>query len=187
MYLGIDSSTQSLSGMLIDLESGRILQEASVNFGADLPHYSAPSGFIPGGSNGEVHSDPRMWLEALDLMLSRLSAQTSLATVKAVGGSGQQHGSVYVDDTFVSRLQKLDSAEDLCSQLSPAFSRATSPIWMDTSTGRQCAEIAAAVGGNSEVCRITGSVAVERFTGSQIRKFFQHDPAGYQRTERMQW
>ena len=185
MYLGIDSSTQSLSGMLIDLESGRILQEASVNFGADLPYYSAPSGFIPGGSNGEVHSDPRMWLEALDLMLSRLSSQTGLAAIKAVGGSGQQHGSVYVDDTFVSRLQKLDSAEDLCSQLSPAFSRATSPIWMDTSTGRQCAEIAAAVGGNSEVCRITGSVAVERFTGSQIRKFFQHDPAGYQRTGRI--
>jgi xylulokinase len=185
MYLGIDSSTQSLSGMLIDLESGRILQEASVNFGADLPHYSAPSGFIPGGLNGEVHSDPRMWLEALDLMLSRLSAQTSLATVKAVGGSGQQHGSVYVDDTFVSRLQSLDSSGNLCSQISPAFSRATSPIWMDTSTGGQCAEIAAAVGGNPEVCRITGSVAVERFTGSQIRKFFQQDPAGYQRTGRI--
>lgn len=185
MYLGIDSSTQSLSGMVLDPASGRIVCEASVNFGADLPQYGAPSGFIPGGANGEVHSDPRMWLEALDEMLSRLGKQVDLSSIKAIGGSGQQHGSVYLNASFVPRLASLRADSDLRNQLDDCFSRSTSPIWMDTSTSTQCAEMAAAVGGNAEVCRLTGSIAIERFTGSQIRKFSQIDAAAYAQTERV--
>lgn len=185
MYLGIDSSTQSLSGMVLDPTSGRIVCEASVNFGADLPQYGAPSGFIPGGVDGEVHSDPRMWLEALDEMLARLGKQVDLSAIKAIGGSGQQHGSVYLKASFADQVAGLRADADLRSQLQDVFSRATSPIWMDTSTSAQCAEMAAAVGGNAEVCRRTGSIAIERFTGSQIRKFSQIDAAGYAATERV--
>ena len=185
MYLGFDSSTQSLSGMIIDPVSGEIVLEKSVNFGNDLPHYGAPSGFIPNGTAGEVHSDPRMWLEALDEVLKRLSAEIDLSCVKAIGGSGQQHGSVYLDETFEDRIRNANVADHLASILAPSFSRKTSPIWMDTSTGQQCREMADAVGGNEEVCRITGSVAIERFTGSQIRKFYQVDPAGYANTAKI--
>ena len=67
--LGLDSSTQSCSAIVIDTQAGSIVAEASVNFGERLPHYNAPNGFIPDGANGEVHSDPRMWLDALELVL----------------------------------------------------------------------------------------------------------------------
>ena len=182
MFLGLDSSTQSLTAVLIDAASGQITCQMSVNFGADLPHYKAPSGFIPGGANGEVHADPRMWLEALDLLFSRLSEAVDLSKVEMIAGSGQQHGSVYLDATFPQRLASLDAGKDLKTQLSPALSRATSPIWMDTSTGEECAEITATLGGSSEVCRRSGSVAIERFTGPQIRRFYKKDPAGYAKT-----
>jgi xylulokinase len=150
MFLGIDSSTQSLTGLLIDPATGQIVQQTSVNFGSELPQFGSPSGFIPGGKDGEVHGDPQMWLEALDLMLTRLSAVADLSKVVAIAGSGQQHGSVYLDATFTDRLASLDAARTLSGQLSPAFSRATSPIWMDTSTGAECAEITAAAGGGDE-------------------------------------
>jgi len=182
MFLGIDSSTQSLSAILIEPTSGKIHSECSVNFGNDLPQYEAPNGFIPGGRDGEVHADPRMWLEALDLLFSRLSSATDLSRVRMIAGSGQQHGSVYLDETFEPRLAALDASLGLAGQLSPALTRATSPIWMDTSTGRECAEISTAVGGASEVCRISGSIAIERFTGPQIRRFFKTQPDGYART-----
>jgi xylulokinase len=182
MFLGIDSSTQSLTAVLIDPTAGKIACQMSVNFGSDLPEYQAPSGFIPGGAGGEVHSDPRMWLDALDLLFSRLGAAVDLSKVKMIAGSGQQHGSVYLDDSFPRRLAALNPAQDLKSQLSPAFSRATSPIWMDTSTGEECAEITTALGGASEVCRRSGSIAIERFTGPQIRRFFKIDPAAYAKT-----
>jgi xylulokinase len=182
MFLGLDSSTQSITAVLIDPESGQIACQLSVNFGAELPEYASPSGFIPGGKDGEVHANPLMWLEALDLLLTRLSNVTDLSKVKIIAGSGQQHGSVYLDSTFEARLAKLDPAQNLASQLAPALTRLTAPIWMDTSTGAECAEITTALGGSAEVCARSGSVAIERFTGPQIRRFYQSEPVAYERT-----
>ncbi len=185
MFLGFDSSTQSLSAIILDTDQNQIVAEASVNFGKDLPHYAAPSGFIPGGVSGEVHADPMMWLEALDLVLGKLSAQIDLSKVTMIAGSGQQHGSVYVNKTFDDIIADLDPTSSLKSQISSSLTRSTSPIWMDTSTGAECAEIASAVGGNSEVCALSGSVTIERFTGSQIRKFFKQAPTAYSATARV--
>ncbi|MES2476243.1 MAG: FGGY-family carbohydrate kinase [Verrucomicrobiota bacterium] len=185
MFLGIDSSTQSLTAVLIDPESAKIACQISVNFGADLPHYQSPSGFIPGGENGVVHANPLMWLEALDLLFSRLAAQTDLSKIKCLAGSGQQHGSVYLDASFEERLATLDPANSLVAQLSPCLTRQTSPIWMDTSTGAECAEITAALGSAEEVCARSGSVAIERFSGPQIRRFSKTEPDAYERTARI--
>lgn len=182
MFLGLDSSTQSLTAVLIDPASGRIACQHSVNFGNDLPQYQAPSGFIPGGVDGEVHADPRMWMDALDLLFLRLAEMADLSKIKMIAGSGQQHGSVYLDATYGERLASLDPGKCLNAQLSPALTRETSPIWMDTSTGAECAEISAALGGSAEVCRRSGSVTIERFTGPQIRRFFKNDPVAYGKT-----
>src|SRR5688500_3692093 len=141
MFLGLDSSTQSLSAIVIDPASGTIVREVSVNFGSALPAYKSPSGFIPGGKNGEVHADPRMWVEALDLVFEKLADGFDLGKIEAVASSGQQHGSVYLDNTFETRVGGLTASESLEGQLSGAFTRATAPIWMDTSTGAECAEI----------------------------------------------
>ena len=183
MFIGFDSSTQSLSAIILDSDQNKIAAEATVNFGKDLPHYAAPSGFIPGGASGEVHADPMMWLEALDLVLEKISAQIDLSKVTMIAGSGQQHGSVYVNGSFDSVIANLDPTSSLKAQLSATLTRPTSPIWMDTSTGVECAEIASAVGGNAEVCARSGSVMIERFTGSQIRKFSKQAPSAYAATD----
>lgn len=183
MFLGFDSSTQSLSTIVLDIDRGEIIAEASVNFGTELPQYKAPSGFIPGGANGEVHANPMMWLDALDLVLEKLSGKLDLSKVAVIAGSGQQHGSVYVNESFDRIIADLDPSSSLKAQLSSAFTRATSPIWMDTSTGAECKEIANEMGGDAEVCARSGSVAIERFTGPQIRKFFKQSPEAYASTD----
>ena len=97
--LGLDSSTQSVSAVVLDTESGSIIHEEAVSFGGDLPDYGQPSGFIPGGEGGEVHSDPLMWLDALELLFERLSAsEVNLGEIAAIAGSGQQHGSTAKHD-----------------------------------------------------------------------------------------
>jgi len=53
---------------------------------------------------------------------------------------------------------------------------------MDSSTSAECAEIATAVGGDARMVAITGSRAIERFTGPQIRKFAKQQPAAWERT-----
>lgn len=185
-YLGIDSSTQSLSAIVFDGASGGIVAESSVNFGSDLPHYKAPQGFIPGGEDGEVHSDPRMWLEALDLCLQRLrDGGTDLGSISAISGAGQQHGTVYLNENGTRRIASLDAAESLSAQFAGCFSRETSPIWMDTSTTAQCRAIERALGGPIRVCEKSGSIAIERFSGPQIRRFSEMDPDAYAATARI--
>lgn len=179
MHLGLDSSTQSLKGILIDPAAGTLVCQAAVNFASDLPQFQAA--FSPGADPLEKHADPRLWLAALDLLLTRLKeAGAPLDKVVGIGGSGQQHGSVYLNAASTAILAKLDPAGSLVEQLTPALARATSPIWMDSSTSSQCAELAAACGPRLQVD--TGSPAIERFTGPQIRKFYQQDPAAYAAT-----
>lgn len=183
--LGIDASTQSVSAIVLDTQEGHIAGRASVNFGIDLPDYHAPQGFIPNGPESEVHADPRMWLDALELCLERLGAECDLRRVEAISGAGQQHGSVYLRRSWREALGTLDPEASLASQIGPSLARQTSPIWMDTSTSTECREIAAKVGGNAVVCANSGSVAIERFTGPQIRRFAKNDSAAYEETARI--
>jgi xylulokinase len=62
------------------------------------------------------------------------------------------------------------------------FSRKTAPIWMDSSTATECAEIRNALGGLKATAQRTGSDTFERFTGPQIRKFFKTEPDAYAST-----
>lgn len=180
-YLGFDSGTQSLKAMIIDTATGRVEALETVNFGRDLPEFDSPEGVLSDGDPLVKHADPMMWLAALDMVLARLrDGGAPLAEIAGIGGSGQQHGSVYLNSRFPAVLADLKREKDLAEQLKPALSRRTSPIWMDGSTAARCAEISAAIG--PRLRTDTGSPAIERFTGPQIRKFSHDDPAGYAET-----
>ena len=77
--------------------------------------------------------------------------------------------------------ETLDPSQPLAPQLQGMFSRDRSPVWMDATTAVQCREIDAALGGAERTKALTGSPACERFTGPQIRKFFQQQPDAYAR------
>lgn len=181
--LGFDSSTQSLSAVILDTDSGQITAEASVNFGNDLPQYEQPHGYDDMGVSGEVHSSPLMWLESLDLLLTRMKSEgVDFSDITAVSGSGQQHGSVYLNSEFEKVLASLDSGQCLVDQVGQCLTRKSSPIWMDSSTSAECDLLSNLVGGENEVCQISGSIPVERFTGPQISKFAASEPAAYEST-----
>lgn len=184
MHLGLDCSTQSFSALIINARNGTIEHEASVNFENDLPHYQTTTGFVHGDGLGEVFSDPMMWLEAFDLLLAQLVADgVDLSQIEAISGSGQQHATVYLNQQFAQVVAGLNSQLSLKEQLAPCLSRELSPIWMDSSTSAECAEIAQAVGGNDELCNRTGSIAIERFSGAQIRRFAKNSPDAWQQTD----
>lgn len=178
-YLGLDLSTQSLSALIVDGDTGQILIDESINFGKDLPGYNAPNGFVKGGKEGEVFSSPLMWLDAADKLFSKLQELTDLSSIRAIAGSGQQHASVYLNSKFKECLSKLDSSKSLSENLKDSLSRELSPIWMDNSTSTECAEIAAAANGSEQVLKVSGSIPIERFSGAQIRKFFKESPEAY--------
>jgi xylulokinase len=185
-YLGLDSSTQSLSAVVIDTDSGQVVLDESVNFGTALPEYASPNGFLEHADPRTKHANPLLWVEALDRVLEGAKARGfEWGTIAGVSGAGQQHGSVYLS-TPIAKARPWSPGAPLSRQVAPLLSRATSPIWMDSSTSAECREIAAAVGGDEAVTRSTGSRAIERFTGPQIRKFFKEDPDAYAKTVEIQ-
>jgi xylulokinase len=188
LYLGLDSSTQSLTAIVIDVEPAqrRILHHDSLNFDLELSHYRTVHGVLPDGDPAVAAAPPLMWAEALDRLMARL-AKTDIEwrRLAAVAGSAQQHGSVYLNARAAAALGSLDAGAPLADQLRSSLSRRTSPIWMDTSTTAQCEEITAALGGANVLNQRTGSRAFERFTGPQIRKFWQDSPEAYRATDRI--
>ncbi len=181
-FLGLDSSTQSLSALLIDTDTGKVVAERSVNFGARLPRYQSPSGFLPHADPSVRHADPLMWVEALDLLLQELrNVGVDLSKIRGISGAGQQHGSVYLNKSM-DKVGDWSPSLPLVEQVRPLLSRKTAPIWMDSSTSAECAEIAAATGGDERVATISGSRATLRFTGPQIRRFFKTSPTEWRKT-----
>ena len=181
-YLGLDASTQRLSALVIDMDTGAVCANHSVGFGERLPQYHSPKGFLVHDDPRVRHSDPLMWVEALELLLEDLvKASVDLGSVRGVSGAGQQHGSVYLARSF-DTVGAWSTERPLRDQVQPLLSRRTSPIWMDSATSVECAEIARAAGGDDRVVALTGSRAIERFTGPQIRKFYKDSPADWART-----
>ena len=192
IYLGLDSSTQSVTATAIEIDDHQpshraILFERSFRYDETLPHYGTEHGVLRSADPRTVHAPPLMWSDGLDRIISDLVRDAGIdwSRLRAISGSAQQHGSVYVNEKARQRLGSLDSARPLADQLGDVFSRRTSPIWMDSSTTSQCQAIERAIGGPRVLARLTGSRAFERFTGPQIRKFAEDDPAAYAATDRV--
>ena len=189
LYLGFDSSTQSLTAMLIEVSAGgerRVIYEDALRFDEDLPEYGTRNGVVPNEDPLVAHSSPLLWADALDRSMARIrDAGHDLSDIRAISGSGQQHGSVYLNAQAESVIGGLDAERSLVEQIRGIFSRQVSPIWMDSSTNSQCRSIAAAVGGDERLAEITGSRAFERFTGPQVKKFVETEPRAYEETARI--
>ncbi|XP_070682622.1 xylulose kinase 2-like isoform X2 [Malus domestica] len=185
-FLGFDSSTQSLKATVLDSNLNVVTTEL-VQFDSDLPHYKTKDGVYRDPSvNGRIVSPTLMWVEALDLVLRKLSSSNlDFGKIAAISGSGQQHGSVYWKKGSSSLLSSLEPKKPLVDQFKGAFSVNESPIWMDSSTTAQCRELEKAAGGALELSQLTGSRSYERFTGPQIKKIFETHPEAYKNTERI--
>ena len=187
LYLGLDSSTQSVTAVVIaiDGDTRHVVFESSLSFDEALPHYGTTHGVLPRADPRVAHSSPVMWAEALDVIMARIARSgVELAQLAAVSGSAQQHGSVYLNSEWLQVVKALDASQPLVEQIRGVFAREESPIWMDSSTAEECAEITAGVG-SVQLARRTGSRAFERFTGPQIRRFFKQSPERYRATSRI--
>ena len=191
MYtLGIDSSTQSVKALVYDTEAKSVVTTVSVNFGKDLPEFGCPDGFLPNEDPLVRQADPLLWVAALDRVLAKLADAFDTSKIDAIGGDGQQHGSVYLGADWTSALESLkfkvrssksvmDGGDCLADIFRHVFARSAAPIWMDSSTHAEVAALDARFG---DALRLrTGSPAIERFTGPQIMKFAKDDPSAFAR------
>ncbi len=168
-YLGFDSSTQSLSAILVRVDDGRadVAWQHTLVFDEAFPEFGTTHGVLPSDDPRVKVSSPAMWVKALEHMLGLVATSgVDVSRLCAISGCAQQHGSVYL---------KGDGT----------LARAVAPTWMDSSTRDACVEITTVLGGDQALAQRTGSRAFERFTGPQIRKFYRTEPGAYAQTARI--
>ena len=175
--IGVDSSTQGVKAVAYDVDAGRVVAFASVNYGRDLPEFGSPDGFVPNADPCIRRANPEMWVRGLELVLKRLKdSGAPMGAIAAIGGDAQQHATVYLSEGGVKGLASVD-VED------PWFTRKDCPIWMDSSTGEEVARLDAHFGQSLQTR--TGSPAIERFAAAQIMKFACEEPKAYASTARI--
>ena len=173
--LGLDLSTQSCTGLLLDLSTSSLCSRIEVPYDCLPNTYHTQGGCISAGN--QVWSDPRLWLDALDSLFQRLCEAGVSGEIEAIAGSAQQHGTVYLRSTLSTSPEE---GQSLASWLSPLLATYQSPIWKDSSTAAECEEITTLIGGAEAVQRITGSKLYERFPAPQIRKIWKGNKDLYQ-------
>lgn len=185
-YLGFDLSTQQLKAVVVDNDLA-VLHETSVQFDNDLPEFRTYGGVIHKKDEPHVAVAPTlMWVKALDMILDKLRVcGVDFSRVAAISGCAQQHGTVYWGKGSRNQLQRLDPAKFLHEQLVTSFSVTPAPVWMDSSTTKECRMLEEIVGGPQKLAEITGSRAYERFSGPQIAKIARTRPKAFSNTERI--
>ncbi len=86
LFIGIDSGTQSVKAVALDLDARRVVAEAR-----------APHTLIGGLPVGHMEQHPGEWVAALDRVVMAVAAKIDRSRVRGIGVSGQQHGFVPLD------------------------------------------------------------------------------------------
>ncbi len=86
LFIGIDSGTQSVKAVVLDLDTRKVVAEAR-----------APHQLIDGLPVGHMEQHPQEWVAALDSVILEVAGKIDRARVRGIGVSGQQHGFVPLD------------------------------------------------------------------------------------------
>lgn len=192
LVLGIDSSTQSTSGIVIDRRDFSIAARARVGYRDDprLASYglTGPSPVLPPREPGEAAQPPRLFLDALEYLLADLGPGI-LGRVAAVNVSAQQHGQVWLGAGGESAVSALRGAgcgapgtPGLTARIGPGFSYDRAPIWMTSSTAEEAEELRSALGGRDAMTARSGSDSPLRFSGPVLMRTARRFPEAYTRT-----
>ena len=194
IYLGLDSSTQSVTATAVEVDDAHpdrraILFERSFRYDDDAAAATAPSMACSRSADPRtVHAPPLMWSEALDRMIAELVRDTTStgAGCARSPGSAQQHGSVYVNARRRPAAAALDPSQPLADQLERRLlTRDVADLDGLEHDERSAPRSKRRSADRGALAPITGSRAFERFTGPQIRKFAEEDPAAYAATDRV--
>jgi xylulokinase len=153
-FLGIDIGTSGTKTLMID-ESGKILAEATATYQSYHPK--------PLWSE----QDPEDWWQATVKTVRAVvkKAKVKPASVKAIGLSGQMHGSVFLDKQNKVIRKAL--------------------LWNDQRTAAECAEIEKRAGGRKQLIKMVANPALTGFTAPKILWLRNHEPKKFDRVKKI--
>ncbi len=151
VFLGIDIGTSGTKTLAID-EAGKILADATELY----PSYHPKPLWS--------EQDPEDWWQATVKTVRAVVKKAKLkpADVKAIGLSGQMHGSVFLDKN------------------NKVIRRAL--LWNDQRTAAECDEIERRAGGRRELIQMVANPALTGFTAPKILWLRNNEPKNFDKT-----
>jgi xylulokinase len=150
LCLGLDSGTATCKGLVLEVDTGKVLAQAS-----------APHPFVNGLPRGQVEQYPQIWVDAAERVI--LSCLEKIGErrreVVAFGVSAQQHGLATLDE----RNQPVRPAK----------------LWCDTSTAEQAEKLNRALGTNDALIGRTGNAMVPGYTAPKILWLKENEPKNF--------
>lgn len=154
VFLGIDIGTSGTKTLAID-RAGKILAEATAGYPL---HHPKPLW---------SEQDPEDWWDATVKTVRAVVQKAKLkpASVRAMGLSGQMHGSVFLDhrDRVIRRAL----------------------LWNDQRTAAECEEIERRAGGREQLIRMVANPALTGFTAPKILWLRNHEPRNFDRLRKV--
>jgi xylulokinase len=148
--IGIDVGTSGTKALAIN-PAGKILAQATAGY----PLYHPKPLWS--------EQDPEDWWQATIKVVREVMKKAKLkpADVKAIGLSGQMHGSVFLDkhDKVIRRAL----------------------LWNDQRTEAECAEIEKRAGGRKQLIKMVANPALTGFTAPKILWLRNHEPKNFAR------
>ena len=149
-YLGIDIGTSGTKTLLID-ETGKVIAESNAEYPLHQP------------KPGWTEQDPEDWWKATVKTVKSVMRQSGVAkaAVRAIGLSGQMHGSVFLDKQNRVIRKAL--------------------LWNDQRTTAECEEITRAAGGRKNLIKMVANPALTGFQAPKILWLRNQEPRNYRK------
>ncbi|MBN1191462.1 MAG: hypothetical protein JXA46_17030 [Dehalococcoidales bacterium] len=194
LSMGLDLSTQSISAVVLDIDSRNIVLEHCLDYVKD----ARLNGFgirrqdyiLPPASKGEAGQPPEMYFAALDSLFSDTKKILDLKDIAVINTSAQQHGHVYLNRKapalFAELRREISKTSSLVKLLDGCLSYRKAPVWMTSNTKKQAEFLIRCLGGKEKLIDISGSDAQLRFTGLVMRRTAEQFPREYENTGTVQ-
>lgn len=150
-FLGVDIGTSGTKTLVVS-EDGKILAEASQGYPLAMPKPLW------------TEQNPEDWWQATVATIRAAVKKAKLkpADIKAIGLSGQMHGSVFLDKNH--------------QVVRPAL------LWNDQRTKAECDEIEQRAGGRKKLIQMVANPALTGFTAPKILWLRNHEPKNFAKT-----
>jgi xylulokinase len=192
LSLGLDISTQSISAVMVDIDSREIVYQYSLDYQKDprLKKYGVQGQnyILPPKNEGEANQPAKMFIAALEALFTDMkSAGQPMRDIFICNTSAQQHSHAYLSRHARPIFGRLNipgnTKSNLLTLLEGCFSLNIVPTWMTADILKEGDSIRNFIGGRERMIQLSGSNSPARFTGAVIRKIAEQFPAAYQETE----
>ncbi len=149
-YLGIDVGTSGTKTLLVNA-SGEVVSEANAEYPLHQP------------KPGWTEQDPEDWWKATVKTVRAVMRKSKVkpGSVRAIGLSGQMHGSVFLDKNDKVIRNAL--------------------LWNDQRTAAECDEITAAAGGRKSLIKMVANPALTGFQAPKVLWMRNHEKRNFDR------